>query len=185
MVSYGITALIILCFVYSYSQTTLAQEVQSLSSQPEQRSETGSSQSVGFYVWGQQPTSAATEQTLSAKDLELRLPLETFAGFQSRFDHIRVGLFDQTKRRRTIKRCNPSTTISHNKIQQTNGMVRATGDQANLLAASSDRSPLGQFLVQRRSSCQLWKCHPSDLSRRVGTLGDPFTAKAGITIHLW
>src|SRR5918995_1278154 len=99
MVSYGITALIILCFVYSSSQTTLAQEVQSLSSQPEQRSETGSSQSVEFYVWGQQPTSAATEQTLSAKDLELRLPLETFAGFQSRFDHIRVGLFDQTKRR--------------------------------------------------------------------------------------
>ena len=27
------------------------------------------------------------------------LPMETFVGFQSRFDHIRVGLFNQTDRR--------------------------------------------------------------------------------------
>jgi len=36
------------------------------------------------------------------------LPMETFVGFQSRFDHIRVGLFNQTNRRRreTVKRNN-------------------------------------------------------------------------------
>jgi outer membrane receptor protein involved in Fe transport len=42
----------------------------------------------------------------------LGLPMETFVGFQSRFDHIRVGLFSQTKRRRT-------STTSNNDIQQT------------------------------------------------------------------
>jgi outer membrane receptor protein involved in Fe transport len=40
------------------------------------------------------------------------LPMETFVGFQSRFDHIRVGLFSQTNRRRT-------STTSNNDIQQT------------------------------------------------------------------
>jgi len=40
------------------------------------------------------------------------LPMETFVGFQSRFDHIRVGLFNQTNRRRT-------STTSNNDIQQT------------------------------------------------------------------
>ena len=41
------------------------------------------------------------------------LPMETFAGFQSRFDHIRVGLFNQTDRRRR-------ETIKNNYIDQTN-----------------------------------------------------------------
>jgi outer membrane receptor protein involved in Fe transport len=41
------------------------------------------------------------------------LPMETFAGFQSRFDHARVGLFNQTNRRRR-------TTVSNNDIDQTN-----------------------------------------------------------------
>jgi outer membrane receptor protein involved in Fe transport len=41
------------------------------------------------------------------------LPMETFAGFQSRFDHARVGLFNQTNRRRR-------TTASNNDIDQTN-----------------------------------------------------------------
>jgi outer membrane receptor protein involved in Fe transport len=41
------------------------------------------------------------------------LPMETFVGFQSRFDHIRVGLFSQTNRRRT-------GTTSNNDIEQTN-----------------------------------------------------------------
>jgi hypothetical protein len=40
------------------------------------------------------------------------LPMETFIGFQSRFDHIRVGLFNQTDRRRT-------STTSNNDIEQT------------------------------------------------------------------
>jgi outer membrane receptor for Fe3+-dicitrate len=43
----------------------------------------------------------------------LGLPMETFVGFQSRFDHIRVGLFSQTNRRRT-------STTSNNDIEQTN-----------------------------------------------------------------
>jgi outer membrane receptor protein involved in Fe transport len=43
----------------------------------------------------------------------LGLPMETFVGFQSRFDHIRVGLFNQTNRRRT-------STTSNNDIEQTN-----------------------------------------------------------------
>ena len=38
------------------------------------------------------------------------LPMETFVGFQSRFDHIRVGLFNQTDRRRTTKLGNISPT---------------------------------------------------------------------------
>lgn len=41
------------------------------------------------------------------------LPMETFAGFQSRFDHIRVGLFNQTERRRR-------ETVKNNYIDQTN-----------------------------------------------------------------
>ncbi|HSK30814.1 MAG TPA: TonB-dependent receptor, partial [Candidatus Limnocylindria bacterium] len=41
------------------------------------------------------------------------LPMETFAGFQSRFDHIRVGLFNQTDRRRR-------ETVKNNYIDQTN-----------------------------------------------------------------
>jgi outer membrane receptor protein involved in Fe transport len=41
------------------------------------------------------------------------LPMESFIGFQSRFDHIRVGLFNQTDRRRR-------ETVKHNNIQQTN-----------------------------------------------------------------
>jgi TonB-dependent Receptor Plug Domain len=41
------------------------------------------------------------------------MPMETFIGFQSRFDHIRVGLFNQTNRRRTA-------TTSNNDIEQTN-----------------------------------------------------------------
>ena len=41
------------------------------------------------------------------------LPMETFVGFQSRFDHIRVGLFNQTDRRRR-------STVSHNLVRQTN-----------------------------------------------------------------
>jgi outer membrane receptor protein involved in Fe transport len=48
------------------------------------------------------------------------LPMETFVGFQSRFDHIRVGLFSQTDRRRTTKLGNISPTLSNNDIQQTN-----------------------------------------------------------------
>ena len=48
------------------------------------------------------------------------LPMETFVGFQSRFDHIRVGLFSQTNRRRTTKLGNISPTLSNNDIQQTN-----------------------------------------------------------------
>jgi outer membrane receptor protein involved in Fe transport len=40
------------------------------------------------------------------------LPMETLIGFQSRFDHIRVGLFNQTNRRRT-------STTSNNDIEQT------------------------------------------------------------------
>jgi outer membrane receptor protein involved in Fe transport len=48
------------------------------------------------------------------------LPMETFAGFQSRFDHIRVGLFDQTDRRRTIKLGNTTATVSNNFVRQTN-----------------------------------------------------------------
>jgi outer membrane receptor protein involved in Fe transport len=43
----------------------------------------------------------------------LVLPMETFVGFQSRFDHIRVGLFNQTDRQRR-------ETIKHNHIRQTN-----------------------------------------------------------------
>jgi len=41
------------------------------------------------------------------------LPSETFLGFQSRFDHIRVGLFNQEDRRRL-------STTNDNGIQQTN-----------------------------------------------------------------
>jgi outer membrane receptor protein involved in Fe transport len=48
------------------------------------------------------------------------LPMETFVGFQSRFDHIRVGLFSQTDRRRTTKLGNISPTINNNDIEQTN-----------------------------------------------------------------
>jgi outer membrane receptor protein involved in Fe transport len=40
------------------------------------------------------------------------LPMETFVGFQSRFDHIRVGLFNQTDRRRR-------ETVRHNLVKQT------------------------------------------------------------------
>lgn len=48
------------------------------------------------------------------------LAMETFVGFQSRFDHIRVGLFTQTNRRRTVKVGNISATLSNNNVQQTN-----------------------------------------------------------------
>jgi len=48
------------------------------------------------------------------------LPMETFVGFQSRFDHIRVGLFSQTDRRRMTKLGNISPTLSNNDIQQIN-----------------------------------------------------------------
>jgi len=48
------------------------------------------------------------------------LPMETFVGFQSRFDHIRVGLFSQTARRRMTKLGNISPTLSNNDIQQIN-----------------------------------------------------------------
>ena len=41
------------------------------------------------------------------------LPMETFGGFQSRFDHIRVGLFNQTERQRR-------ETVKNNLIHQTN-----------------------------------------------------------------
>lgn len=41
------------------------------------------------------------------------LPMETFFGLQSRFDHLRAGLFNQTIRRRT-------RTTSDNDIEQTN-----------------------------------------------------------------
>ena len=41
------------------------------------------------------------------------MPMETFAGFQSRFDHARVGLFRQQNRRRF-------ETTSNNEIEQTN-----------------------------------------------------------------
>ena len=41
------------------------------------------------------------------------LPMETLVGFQSRFDHIRVGLFNQTDRRRR-------ETVKNNNIEQTN-----------------------------------------------------------------
>jgi hypothetical protein len=41
------------------------------------------------------------------------LPMETLTGFQSRFDHIRVGLFNQTDRRRR-------ETVKNNYIDQTN-----------------------------------------------------------------
>ena len=50
----------------------------------------------------------------------LGLPMETFVGFQSRFDHIRVGLFSQTDRRRTTKLGNILATLSNNDIDQTN-----------------------------------------------------------------
>ncbi|HWO40655.1 MAG TPA: TonB-dependent receptor plug domain-containing protein [Candidatus Eisenbacteria bacterium] len=48
------------------------------------------------------------------------LPMETFAGFQSRFDHIRVGLFSQRNRRRVVKAGNVSATLSNNNVAQTN-----------------------------------------------------------------
>ncbi|MBM4264370.1 MAG: hypothetical protein FJ145_23465 [Deltaproteobacteria bacterium] len=41
------------------------------------------------------------------------LPMETFVGFQSRFDHVRIGLFNQTNRERT-------SITNHNNIEQTN-----------------------------------------------------------------
>ena len=41
------------------------------------------------------------------------LPMETFVGFQSRFDHIRVGLFNQTDRRRR-------ETVKNNYVNQAN-----------------------------------------------------------------
>ncbi len=41
------------------------------------------------------------------------LPMESFIGFQSRFDHIRVGLFNQTDRRRR-------ETVKNNYVDQTN-----------------------------------------------------------------
>ena len=41
------------------------------------------------------------------------LPMESFVGFQSRFDHIRVSLFNQTERRRR-------ETVKNNDIEQTN-----------------------------------------------------------------
>ncbi|HXV49814.1 MAG TPA: TonB-dependent receptor plug domain-containing protein, partial [Candidatus Binatia bacterium] len=40
------------------------------------------------------------------------LPMESFIGFQSRFDHIRVGLFNQTDRRRR-------ETVQNNYVRQT------------------------------------------------------------------
>lgn len=39
--------------------------------------------------------------------------METLVGFQSRFDHLRVGLFNQTDRRRR-------DTVKNNNIEQTN-----------------------------------------------------------------
>lgn len=50
----------------------------------------------------------------------LGLPMETLVGFQSRFDHIQVGLFTQADRRRTTKLGNISPTISNSAIEQTN-----------------------------------------------------------------
>jgi outer membrane receptor protein involved in Fe transport len=50
----------------------------------------------------------------------LGLPMETMVGFQSRFDHIRVGLFTQTNRRGAVKAGNISATLSNNNVQQTN-----------------------------------------------------------------
>jgi outer membrane receptor protein involved in Fe transport len=50
----------------------------------------------------------------------LGLPMETSVGFQSRFDHIRVGLFTQTNRRRTVKAGNTLATTNDNSIRQTN-----------------------------------------------------------------
>jgi outer membrane receptor protein involved in Fe transport len=41
------------------------------------------------------------------------LPMESFVGFQSRFDHIRVGLFNQTNRQRR-------ETVKNNYVDQTN-----------------------------------------------------------------
>lgn len=41
------------------------------------------------------------------------LPMESFIGFQSRFDHIRVGLFNQTNRQRR-------ETVKNNYVDQTN-----------------------------------------------------------------
>ena len=56
-----LSALILALNVMSQSQTALAQQTQASATEP-----------VEVYVWGQQPTSAATEQTRWQKDLELR-----------------------------------------------------------------------------------------------------------------
>ena len=48
------------------------------------------------------------------------LPMESVVGFQSRFDDIRIGLFTQSNRRRTIKAGNLSATVSNNNVEQTN-----------------------------------------------------------------
>lgn len=56
-----LSALILALHVASQSQTALAQPTQANTTEP-----------VEVYVWGQQPTLAATEQTRWARDLELR-----------------------------------------------------------------------------------------------------------------
>ncbi len=52
-----------------FSQDT---QTQPSSSQPVQDTQAPTSQSVEIYVWGQQPVSTATEQTIRQKDFELR-----------------------------------------------------------------------------------------------------------------
>ena len=58
--------------VYLRAIPALAQDSQSSLSQSEQDPQTTSSQPVEVYVWGEQPVSAATEQTVRQKDFELR-----------------------------------------------------------------------------------------------------------------
>ena len=62
------------------------------------------------------------------------LPMETFVGFQSRFDHIRVGLFDQRERRASRDQKQQFSTSNQS------GLVRSTGNQAHLLATHPTRS---------------------------------------------
>jgi len=71
MILRRITTLISVSFFCLHSRLTLAQDTQGSRAQPTTQAQV-SSQPVEVYVWGEQPVSTATEQTVRQKDFELR-----------------------------------------------------------------------------------------------------------------
>src|SRR5437773_12174074 len=72
MILRSITTFISVSFFCLHSRLTLAQDTQGSPGQPTTRTQATSSQPVEVYVWGEQPVSTATEQTVRQKDFELR-----------------------------------------------------------------------------------------------------------------